>query len=448
MERRPGRSARRVLRCVATVAGLAVLLPACSDPEGDAGAGTLRGQRLEVVGAWSGAEARNFRAVLARFAADTGAAVRYTSAGAPGVPDVLAARLAAGDPPDVALLPQPGLLRRLAADGLLVPPSPAVVREVRANYSAEWRRLGSFLGRPYGVWFNAADKSLVWYDVAAFERVGVVPPTTLDGLRTVSRALARSGTVPWSLGAASGWTLTDWFENLYLCRAGPRTYDLLAGHRLPWTDPTVTDTLARLAAVLRPADVAGGIEAATRTDFEEAVTAVFRPHPAAAMVQEADFVAGVVAARTSARLEVDADAFAFPCRYRSVPAVVGGGDVAVALRASAAADRLLGFLATPAAATIWARRGGFLSPNLEVDLAVYPDDLTRGMARSLLDAGDDLRFDLSDLQPPAFGGTERTGMQPLLRDFLRHRDVARTAARLEAAAARAYGDEQAVTGSG
>lgn len=452
MERRPRRSTRHVARCAGAVAALALLPPLLA---GCSGGGALdrtrspHGVRLEVLGAWSGAEAQRFRAVLARFTADTGTRVGYTSAGDAGVPDVLARRLAAGDPPDIALLPQPGLLRRLAAEGQLVRPGPAVVREVRRNYSAEWRRLGSFAGRTYGVWFKAADKSLVWYDVAAFERTGVVPPTSLDGLRAVSGVLAGAGLTPWAVGGGSGWTLTDWFENLLLCRAGPHTYDLLAEHRIPWTDPAVRDALGHMATILRPAHLAGGVAAATRTDFERAVTLVFGRRPEAVMVQEADFVAGVISARTTAQLGVDADAFPFPCGRSVVPTVVAGGDVAVALQASTAADGLLGYLASPASARVWARRGGFLTPNLELDLAAYPDPLTRAMARSLLDAGENFRFDLSDLQPPAFGGTERTGMQPLLREFLRDRDPARTARLLEAAARRAFGaDAGSVSGSG
>ena len=60
------------------------------------------------------------------------------------------------------------------------------------------------------------------------------------------------------------------------------------------------------------------------------------------------------------------------------------------------------------------------------------------MARGLLDAGDEFRFDLSDLQPAVFGGSETSGMRKLLRDFLTTRDVEGTAAALEAAATAAY----------
>lgn len=399
---------------------------------------SLRGASLEVVGAWSGAEQQRFVAVLRRFAADTGASVRFTSAGEEGVPGLLTRRLAQGRPPDVALLPQPGLLRRLAADGQLVRPSSDVVAEVRRNYASVWRRLGSFAGRVYGVWFKAANKSLVWYDVAAFEQAGVVPPADVAGLVDLARTLSSSGRPAFAVSARDGWTLTDWFEDLYLQLAGARRYDLLAAHRLSWTHPSVTETLRVMATLLAPDQIAGGVQGALDTDFTESVQTAFGPAAAAAMVHEADFVAGAVASRTSAELGVDVDVFPFPGRRRGLPTVMGGGDVAVILRAAPAADALLRYLATPRAAAVWARRGGFLSPNLNLDLSVYPDDIARSMARNLLDAGEGFRFDLSDLAPPDFGGENDTGMQQALRDFLVRRDVDRAAQRLERAARATY----------
>ena len=431
---------RALSRRVGAGCAVAVLLlpAACARADDDA-ATRLTGTRVEVLGAWSGAEQHRFTEVLHRFAERTGATVRYTSAGDAGVPAVLADRLAAGHPPDVALLPQPGVLRRLAAAGRLVRPSAAVVAAVRRNYSPGWQRLGSADGHLYGVWFKAAEKSLIWYDVAAFEREGVVPPSDLPGLLGVAHALTRSGVPAFCVSAGEAWTLTDWFEDLYLTLAGPRRYDRLASHRLRWTDPSVVATLQEMARLLAPGNLAGGVAGARRTDFEESVELAFGPRRAAAMVHEGDFVAGVISSRTGALPGVDVDVFAFPPRdASSASTVVGGGDVAVALTRSAAADALLGYLASPVAASIWAAHGGFVSPNLNLDLSAYPGPISRRVARDLLDAGAGFRFDLSDLQPAAFGGGEDAGMQRELTDFLQHPDAMRTAARLEAAAVAAH----------
>ncbi len=424
------------LRPAAVTVVAVVLLTACTVRSAPRSADRLSGSTIEVLATWSGVEQQRFEQVLRAFEKTTGARVRYVSA-EHEVPVVLDERRARGQLPDVAFLPQPGLLRQYAADGRLVPLDAATVRVVDANYPSVWRALSSYGGRLSGVWFKAANKSLVWYNVAAFEKAGVVPPADISGLREVARALARVHVPPFAVAGADAWTLTDWFENLYLRLAGLRRYDLLSVHALPWTDGSVVRTLAMMADLLAPPFVAGGLQAAVHTTFEESVDAAFTVWPRAAMVVEGDFVAGLVSS-THSELGVDADVFPFPAVDGSPPAVVGGGDVAVLLRSSPAGAAFLRYLAGPDAAAIWAADGGFISPNLNLDLAVYPDDLTRSIARSLLEAGDGFRFDLSDLQPAAFGGSDSTGMRKELQRFLVTRDPQTTAARLESAARAAF----------
>lgn len=424
-------------RVAAALAVTAIVMVACSPPD-EPRTETFPGRRIEVVAVWSGTEQQQFERVAAEFERRTGATVGYTSAGH-GVATELEARFADDRVPDVAFLPQPGLLRRLAAEGRLTPLEGPTHDAVTRNYGAVWRSLGSVEGRLYGVWFKAANKSLVWYNVGVFERAGIVPPDDVDRLLEVSRALSASGVAAFSVGGADSWTLTDWFENLYLAAAGPEKYDLLAEHRLPWTDESVKETLRLLSRILDPSLIAGGSEGAVRTPFEASVQRTFGTPPAAAMVFEGDFVAGILLGRTNAQLGVDADVFPFPSVGPSRAGVVGGGDAAVLLRRSDAGDAFLRYLASPEAAAIWAGRGGFVSPNRNLDISVYPDEITRSVARRLLDAGDEFRFDLSDLQPAAFGGTASHGLRPRLQEFLLNRDVEGTATRLEAEARAAYG---------
>ena len=440
----------------AVVVGLLIALgAACAEPSRSAGdAPNLRGKAIEVLAVWTGVERQAFEAVLDEFERRTQATVTYTPAARGGVAAALDARLAGNSPPDVAFLPQPGLLQRYVREGKIMAVDDEIVGAVQRNFGAVWRRLGSVNGRLYGVWFKAANKSLVWYDIAAFERLGLVPPDDLGGLVDVARALAHSGIAPFAVAAREGWTLTDWFENLYVRVAGPEQYDRLAGHELAWTDESVKATLRLLAMILDPQWIAGGVEGALMTGFEASVQQVFGTPRLAAMAFEGDFVAGVIRGQTEARIGVDADVFAFPAVGRSAlaelglsgvdrtdgdSAVVGGGDAAVLLRPSPAGSAFLRFLATPEAAAIWAARSGFLSPNQNLDLSVYPDDLTRTLARQLLDAGDAFRFDLSDLTPAAFGGTEGQGMRAALQSFLDSRDVESTVALLESTAESAYG---------
>jgi alpha-glucoside transport system substrate-binding protein len=413
---------------------LVVLVAAGCAPVGPSSPGGT----IDVLAVWTGTEQARFEQVVAGFESSTHVRVTYIAAPG-GVPAALASRLAAGDPPDVAFLPQPGVLRQYATAGRLVPLDAIAGREVAANYAAVWRNLASVDGHLYGVWFKAADKSLIWYNVGAFERAGVVPPDDVERLITVAHTLEAAGIPPFAVGGSNRWTLTDWFENLYLRVAGPERYDLLADHELPWTDPTVKDTLHLMARVLTPDAVAGGTAGALATTFPRSVAEVVANPPAAAMTAEGDFDTAAIPTGSHPLLGVELDAFPFPAVGASGPLVEGGGDVAVLLRQSAAGAAFVRYLATPQAAARWASQGGFVSPNINLDLSVYPDDLTRSIARSILDAGDSFRFDLSDLQPPSFGSSPSSGMQAALANFLVTPDVDATADTLETAARAAYG---------
>jgi alpha-glucoside transport system substrate-binding protein len=419
------------------VALAGLLVSACAIGPGQPAAANLHGDKIEVLAVWSGVEQQHFERVLRAFERATGASVSYVPAGH-SVPDFLQSRLATGRPPDVAFLPQPGLIRQYASEHLLVPLDRIAGTVVKDNYSTVWQRLGSADGKLYGVWFKAANKSLIWYNVDVFERAGVVPPSDFDGLESLARTLTGSGTAAFSVGAADGWTLADWFGNLYLRLAGPTRYDLLAEHGIRWTDPSVKSALRVLATVLAPGLIAGGPRGALATTYEESVKQAFTTRPAAAMVFEGDFVASIISGETSAELGVDADVFPFPAIGQSGPAVMGGGDAAVLMRRSPAGEAFIRYLASPQAAALWAAQGGFVSPNINLDLSVYPDEISRSIARSVLEAGDEFRFGISDLVPAAFGGTEHQGMRKILQGFLVSRDVNATAAQLEAAAGKAF----------
>lgn len=432
MRRGMGWQASAVLMAVLTL-----LATSCAVGGRDAEHVALRGTRLEVLGSWIGTEQARFTAVLRAFSASTGVTVRYTPAHT-RMTETLDARIAAGTPPDVALLPQPGLLRRYARSGKLIPLDADTEHLVEQHYAPVWRALASQGGRDYGVWFKAADKSLIWYDIATFERAGVVAPQNLDGLLRVARAVAAQGTPAFAVAGADAWTLTDWFENLYLRLAGLTRYDQLAVHQLRWTDPSVTRALGLMSTLLAPSLVLGGIPGALRTGFENSVAKAFTKPAGAAMVCEGDFVASVVTTRTRAVIGADVDLFPFPALVAGTPGVMGGGDVAVQLTRSPAAAAFMRYLATPAAAAVWAAAGGFISPNLDLDLSVYPDPLTRSIARSLIEAGDAFRFDLSDLQPAEFGAQDNAGLEAELRRFLATHDIQATQRRLESDAAAAF----------
>ncbi|GEK03713.1 MULTISPECIES: ABC transporter substrate-binding protein [unclassified Streptomyces] len=449
----------RTRRAVTTLAALlagALTLTACSGGDsdkkgdGDTGGGAtgstlrlpkLNGAKLEVAAVWTGTEQANFKKVLAEFEKRTGAKVTFVPAQDPII-NFLGSKIAGGQPPDVALLPQPGAIKQAVQKGWAKPLGADALKELRKNYSQGWQDIGKVDGKSYGVYYKAANKSLIWYNAKAFENAGAKEPKTWQDLLTTAQAVYDSGVTPFSVGGADGWTLTDWFENVYLSQAGPEKYDQLAQHKIKWTDPSVKQALTTLAQIWGKKDyVAGGADGALQTEFPASVTQTFTggDQPKAAMVYEGDF-AQVNIGDTKAKVGTDAKVFPFPAVGSSAP-VVSGGDAAVVLKDSKAAQALATFLASPDAATIQAKLGGYLSPNKNVPDSAYPNEVQRTIAKALIASGDDFRFDMSDQAPQAFGGTPGKGEWKDLQDFLKNpKDVAGTQARLEKDAAAAYGN--------
>jgi hypothetical protein len=202
----------------------------------------------------------------------------------------------------------------------------------------------------------------------------------------------------------------------------------------------VTTALEAMAQIFGDtANIAGGTAGALQTDFPKSVTQVYTDPPAAAMVFEGDFVQGEILNSTDAEPETGFNQFAFPSVNDSAPSVVGAGDTIIAFNDDPATQAFVKYLATPEASEIWASRGGFSSPNVNVDPSVYPDDISRATADALANA-ETFRFDMSDLAPSAFGGTVGQGEWKILQDFLQNPDDVQGAQQaLESAAAKAYG---------
>ncbi|GAA4893566.1 ABC transporter substrate-binding protein [Tessaracoccus lubricantis] len=397
----------------------------------------LSGSTLNVVAAWSGAEQANFEAVLQKFMDDTGASVTYTSFGDNG-PTYISGQLEGGTPPNVAIVGQPALMQQLATDGHLKPLSDDVKAAVEENYSQSWLDLGSVDGELYGVWFKAANKSTMWYNADIWDEAGADAGAaeSWDGFLEQLGLIRDAGYAGISIGADVGWPLTDWFENVYLRTAGPEMYDQLTNHEIPWTDPSVKEALDALAELWSSDLVQDG--GAQRT-FPETVTEVFGADPQAGTVYEGDFVAGNIADDGNSTVGENALFFNFPSVNDSGPAVVGGGDVAIQFTDDEATNALMAYLASPESAAVWVPKGGLTSPNNGVDTSLYPDDISRQIAEALTGA-EAFRFDMSDLTPSAFGGTQGQGFwQEMITFYENPSDVEGTMQRLEAAAASAYG---------
>jgi alpha-glucoside transport system substrate-binding protein len=392
---------------------------------------------VSIVGVWTGPEEKSFNAVLAGFKKlNPNVKVSYKSTG-DNTPTVLATAVAGGNPPDLASVSQPGLVSDFQKKGALKTIDYAK-GALTANYPPDIAKLGVIKGHVYGFLIKGANKSTVWYNVASFKNAGVSAPTTWPALVKAAGTLKASGTPAFSVGGADGWTLTDLFENIYLRQAGPAKYDALSKHTIKWTDPSVVTALKTMSTILQSSNIAGGTSGALQTDFPTSVSNVFATAPKAAMVIEGDFVPGVVAGKNPLKPVSGYNVFPFPAIGSTANYVEGGGDMLMAFKDSPAIRALVQYLATGAAQTIWAKRGGYTAPAKTVSPSAYPDAITRATA-SAVGKAKVFRFDLSDLQPASFGGTVGQGEFKIFQDFLNNPSNATGIAKsLEVAAAKAY----------
>jgi alpha-glucoside transport system substrate-binding protein len=435
---------RKILLGLILVLGLVLLAAGCGGDDDEAAGTTAAATTAEeavsgsvsVMGIWVGEEQKSFQAVVDGFeAVQPDVTVKYNPVG-DNLPTVLGTAVQGGNPPDIAAIAQPGLMTQFVDQGELKPLD-FVQDAVVENFGQSVVDTGTVDGSFYGLLWKANNASTVWYNVKAFEDAGIEPPETWDDLLTNADTIQQSGLPAYSIAGADGWTLTDLFENIYLRTAGAEKYDQLSRHEIPWTDASVKEALTEMAKVFSSSDnLAGGTTGALQTDFPTSVSNVFSPTPKAAMVIEADFVPGVV--ETTLEPETGYNFFAFPSINDSPPAVVAKGNLVIAFRDTPAVRAFMEYLVSPESAEIWVKRGGFATPNKNVDPASYPDPLLRETSETMSGA-ETLRFDLGDLQPSAFGATVGQGMWKLFQDLLKTpNDVDGIAQQLEAAAAKAH----------
>jgi hypothetical protein len=395
---------------------------------------------ISFDGIWTAAEATAFGKVISAFnKVYPKVKVNYKPVGN-NVPTVLATAIAGGHPPDMADIAQPGLIKQFAQQGHLKPITYAA-SSLSANFAPAWVKLGQVGGKQYAIPFKAANKSLYWYNVPDFKTAGVTAPKTWAQLVAAAKTLKSSGTPAYSLCGASGWTLTDLFENIYLRTYGPAKYNALSAHTIKWTDPSVTKALNTMAQVVGDgSNLAGGSSGALQTDFPTCVNNAWATPSKGAIVFEADFVGGAITSGTKAKPGTGFNAAVFPTITPGADssAVEIGGDLLVTFRDTPAIEAFVKFLATAPAAEAWAKIGGFGTGNHNVPASIYPDPITKA-TEAPLGTAKSVVFDMSDNQPASFGSTTGQGEWGIFQKFLQSpKDVAGIQKQLEAAAAAAY----------
>ena len=400
---------------------------------------------ISILATWGGDEEIGFRQVLDAFSKQSG--IAYSYEGNRDSTVVLKSRVAANNAPDISILPRPGEVAAYARQGSLVPLNQGAADDLiptstlKAGYGKAWIDLGTVDGKFYGLIAKANSKSTFWFKPASLRAVGGKIPNTWDDLLALEDRYIKAGKTPLSIGAQDGWTLTDWFENIYVRMVGPDMYmKLHVTHEVKWTDPTVVAAIQKFIQVFTPPDkkLAGGVSGTLSTGFIDAFNLVLKPSPAAELYYEGGFMSSF-AAQNFPKLEPgkDYDFFDFPSvDPKWGKPVVGGGDLAVAFSKGPEVAKLMQWLAGKQANTIWAsaKKGSVVSPNKLVSLSVYPR-LKAQEARQLTSAAIFV-FDGSDLAPAAVGGdAEFTALQQIIKDPDHYMDALQ---QLEDVAARSY----------
>src|SRR3954469_24782801 len=195
------------LAVIAAALGLVIAGCGGDDDGGGDGGGKVSGN-VSMSGVWTGQEARSFQAVLDGFKEkNPNVNVKYRPVG-DEIPTVLSTAVQGGNPPDLAAVPQPGLVKDFAQRNELKPIDYAK-STIDDNFSEGAQKVATINGKLYGVLFKAANKSTVWYNVPLFDQAGVKPPKDFDAFLQNAQTLKSSGTKAYSMGASDGWTLTD-----------------------------------------------------------------------------------------------------------------------------------------------------------------------------------------------------------------------------------------------
>jgi alpha-glucoside transport system substrate-binding protein len=340
----------------------------------------------------------------------TGATIKYD--GDKSFETQILVRTRAGNPPDLAYVPQPGLLKQLVATGKAVEAPAAVAANVDKFWSKDWKGYATVDGKFYAAPNSASVKSLVWYSPSEFADKGYTVPTTLAELKTLSDKIAADGSKPWCAGIgsgdATGWPVTDWMEDFMLRLSGPTEYDKWVNHEIPFNSAEPTAALDAVGTYLKnPAYVNGGlgdVKSVASTTFQDGGQPIL--DGTCSLHRQASFYAANWPTGTKVAKDGDVFAFYLPGVDASSKPVLGGGEFTLAFSSRPEVVAFQTWLSTDLYANIrakLAKSGGWVSANKGLQTSSMVSPIDQLAASILQDPKAVFRFDGSDQMPAAVG---------------------------------------------
>jgi alpha-glucoside transport system substrate-binding protein len=376
-----------------------------------------KGKTVTMFGSILPPESDSLNSSWAQFESCTGIKISYE--GNDAFESQLPVRVQGGTAPDLAIIPQPGLLAQMVALGAVKAPPAGVVANEDKYWNAAWKTYGSVNGTFYAAPQSANMKSLVWYSPSAFSKAGYTIPTTWDQLAALSDKIAAGSTKPWcggiGSGTATGWPATDWLEETVLSADGGQVYDDWVSHKVTFEDPKIEAAMTDVANWMQnPKWVNGGygdVKTIATTTFQDAGKPILTGQ--CWMLQQASFYEAQWPKGTTVSPTGQVWAFYLPPRSTTVPTPVeGGGEFTAAFSSDAATQAVQTYLSSPQWADSRIKVApGWVSANSGVDQSLYTDGIDKLSAQYLTNPNATFRFDASDLMPSAVGsGAEWTQM--------------------------------------
>ncbi|MEU8609943.1 ABC transporter substrate-binding protein [Actinoplanes sp. NPDC048791] len=370
--------------------------------------GDLKGKTVSVYTGIVTPEDKAYKDSYKPFEQCTGVTIKYE--GDKSFETQILVRAKAGNPPDLAIVPQPGLLQQLVATGKAVEAPAEVAANVDKFWDKNWKEYATVNGKFYGAPSGASVKSLVWYSPSEFKDAGYAVPTTLDELKTLTDKMVADKKKPWcagiSSGEATGWPLTDWHEDMMLRLSGPETFDKWVKHEIPFNGPESSAALDAVGGYLKnPAYVNGGlgdVKSIATTTFQDAGLPILEG--TCSLHRQASFYAANFPKGTKVAEDGDVFAFYLPGKTATDKPVLGGGEFNVAFADRPEVKAFQTYLSTDTWANIKAKASqGWVSANKKLDPNNLSNPIDKLAATILLDPNTVFRFDGSDQMPAAVG---------------------------------------------